>query len=184
MKADPLARAWARALFEVARAEDAVEKVDDDIATSVSAVRGHLRLKDALADPALPASRKAAIVAEVLDGEGVSPAVMGVVLSLVFAGKEEILSRVRDAYESVSEEARNVAIADVTTAVQLDDRTRAKLRERLATVAGKDVVLRERVDASILGGVVVRLGGRVMDGSVRGKLTKMREQLVSTRGEV
>ena len=67
--------------------------------------------------------------------------------------------------------------------MELDEGAKSGLKEGLAKVAGKDVTIREHVDPEILGGVVVRMGGKVMDGSVRAKLAKMREQMVASRSE-
>lgn len=182
MRTDPVVTAWAEALFAVAQAEDAVERLDADLRSAVQTVAGHRKLKDTLADQGLAPAQKGALVIEVF-GDVLAPTVVGALVALAQAGKHALLPRLAEAFESVSEKARNVAIADVTTAVALEGAQKEKLARRLETVAGKKVVLREHVDEAILGGVVVAMSGRVMDGSVKTRLAKMRERLAGARGE-
>ncbi|HEY5488953.1 MAG TPA: F0F1 ATP synthase subunit delta, partial [Candidatus Limnocylindrales bacterium] len=73
-------------------------------------------------------------------------------------------------------------VAEVTTAVPLDDALRASLTEKLIASLGRPVSLREDVDASILGGVVITVAGRVLDGSVASQLEEMRRALATTQG--
>jgi F-type H+-transporting ATPase subunit delta len=182
MATDPAVGAWARALFEIAQAEAAVEKVGADLKAAAETIRGHLKLKSALSDPDVPGPAKAAVVHDVL-GADVSPVVANAIVTLAQTGKQDLLGRIVEAYETVSEEVRGVAIADVTTAVELTDGLRDKLRKQLAGVAGKEVVLREHVDPQILGGVVVRVGGKIMDGSVASRLAKLKGQMVAARSD-
>lgn len=182
MRTDAAVKAWAGALFSLARAEDAVERVDADLRTAADTLLGHPRLRESLADPRMSPAKKGAVVVEIF-GEDLSPIVVGAIVSLVASGKEGLLTRIQDAYTEAREAELNVSIADVTTAVALDGAQAAKLGAKLEKIAGRTVVIREHVDPDILGGVVVRIGGKVMDGSVKAKLAKMRGQLAGSRSE-
>jgi F-type H+-transporting ATPase subunit delta len=181
MKAEQEPRRWAKVLFGLAEADGTVETVDADLESAISTMAGHVKLKQALADPKLPAAKKASIVAEVF-GE-ISPVVTGVLVTLAQEGATSLLPAVHVAYQQISEEARNVSIADVTTAIALDDKPASDLRAKLEMLAGRKVVIHEHVDPTILGGVIVRMGGKVMDGSVRSRLVQLRMQMAGRGSE-
>ena len=99
-------------------------------------------------------------------------------------GREEILEEVVLRYETLIEEHLGRVEVEVTTAVDLSEETFERLRERLGTILdGREVVLETRVDPNILGGAVFRLGGDMMDGSIRGRLNTLREGMMQ-RGVV
>lgn len=99
-------------------------------------------------------------------------------------GREEILEEVILRYETLLEEHLGRVEVEVTTAVDLSEETSERLRERLGTILdGREVVLETRVDPNILGGAVFRLGGDMMDGSIRGRLNTLRESMMQ-RGVV
>ena len=99
-------------------------------------------------------------------------------------GREEILEEVVLRYESLIEEHLGRVEVEVTTAVDLSEETFERLRERLGAILdGREVVLETRVDPNILGGAVFRLGGDMMDGSIRGRLNTLREGMMQ-RGVV
>lgn len=173
--------AWGKALYDLAQSAESVEEVDRDLAQAISLISGHSKLRETLADPKIPAKSKGAIVVEVFDG--LSPLVVGAVVALGETGDQNTLPAVYEAYQRTSEEARQVSIADVTTAVPLSDALRAKMLAQLEKTAGRKVVMHESVDGSIIGGVVVRMGGKIMDGSVKSKLVKMREQMAGRGSE-
>ncbi len=99
-------------------------------------------------------------------------------------GREEILEEVVLRYETLIEEHLGRVEVEVTTAVDLSDDTLERLRARLGTILdGREVILETRVDPNILGGAVFRLGGDMMDGSIRGRLNTLREGMMQ-RGVV
>lgn len=99
-------------------------------------------------------------------------------------GREEILEEVILRYETLIEEHLGRVEVEVTTAVDLSDEMLERLRERLGTILdGREVILETRVDPNILGGAVFRLGGDMMDGSIRGRLNTLREGMMQ-RGVV
>ncbi|CAN5198913.1 F0F1 ATP synthase subunit delta [soil metagenome] len=99
-------------------------------------------------------------------------------------GRETILDEVILRYETLVEEHLGRVDVEVTTAVDLSGETLERLRERLGAILdGREVVLETRVDPDILGGAVFRLGGDMMDGSIRGRLNTLREGMMQ-RGVV
>lgn len=179
MTTSEITGASARALFDLANAVDAVDAADVALRTIVETVRGNVELRDALADPALPADKKRAIMSELFAGAG-SPEAVAVASSVVERGHAAQLGDVLAAYGKIAEAERGIVVAEVTTAVPMADDTRASMVQKLSAALGRPVSLREKVDASIIGGVRINVGGRVLDGSLSSQLDAMRSALATS----
>jgi F-type H+-transporting ATPase subunit delta len=169
---------YARALFELASAAGDVDAVDAGLRTIVETVRGSVELRDALADTALPTEKRRAIVADLFSGP-VAPEAVAIAALAVERGLGGSLAQIAERFGEIAEAERGVLVVDVTTAVALTDALRASLTEKLAAALGRPVSLRERVDASILGGIRINVAGRVLDGSLSSQLDAMRATLGS-----
>lgn len=175
---------YARVLFDLATAADAVDAVDEDLKSVDKAVRAHVDLRDALTDTSVPVEKKRDVLRDIFGGE-VSPEVLSIVTLLVERNALEQLPVVAAAYGEIAERERGIVVAEVVTAVELTDALRASLTDKLNSAVGRPVTLRERVDGSILGGIVIKVAGRVLDGSVSGQLSDLRQALsnATTGGE-
>jgi F-type H+-transporting ATPase subunit delta len=96
---------------------------------------------------------------------------------LVEQGKTRDLTAIVDELVALASEQRDAAVAEVRTAVQLDDRQRDELAKALEQATGKKVELKVVIDPSILGGVIARVGDQVIDGSIKRRLEMARDQL-------
>lgn len=169
---------YARTLFDMANAADAVDAVDSGLRTIVETVRGSVDLRDALATDALPAEKKRAIMAD-LFSEAVAPEAVAVATVAIERGMGGKLEQIAERFTEIAEKERGIVVAEVTTAVPLTDALRASLTEKLTASLGRPVSLRERVDASILGGIRINVAGRVLDGSLSSQLDAMRNTLAT-----
>lgn len=177
---DSVVRGYAQALFAVAAAEDELDRVEDELYRFGKAVETQSKLREALTDPALPPERKIAVIREILEDKA-SRHTVALVGFLVDVGRTKDLSRILEALAEVVAEQRRKAVAEVTSAVSLDQERRAKLAKALSKATGKDLEVKVLVDPSLIGGVVARVGDLVFDGSVRRKLELAREQLARAR---
>ncbi|PKQ37423.1 MAG: ATP synthase F1 subunit delta [Actinobacteria bacterium HGW-Actinobacteria-1] len=114
-------------------------------------------------------------------GGDVAPEVLAVVTLLVDRGMVDRLGAMADAFTAIAEKERGIVVAEVTTAVPLTDDLRSKLTDKLSAALGRAVSLRESVDESLLGGIVIRVAGRVLDGSVTSQLRDLRQALLTAR---
>ncbi len=169
-------RGYAQALFSVAQAEDALEDVQDELFRFARALDQENQLRETLTDPALPVERKKAILQDIL-GTRASPHTVSIVGFLVEQGKTRELTAIVDELVALASEHRDAAVAEVRTAVQLDDRQRDEIAKALEQATGKKVELKVVVDPSILGGVIARVGDQVIDGSIKRRLELARDQL-------
>jgi F-type H+-transporting ATPase subunit delta len=177
---DAVVRGYAQALFAVAEAEGDLEQVEDELFRFGSAVEREPELRQALTDPALPAERKKAVIAELL-GRKTSRHTVALLGFLVDQGRTKDVPRIIEAMAELAAERRRRALAEVRTAVPLDAKRRDELARALSHATGKEVELKVLVDPSVIGGVVAQVGDQVFDGSIRRKLELARERLVRMR---
>lgn len=178
MTARAAAARYARALLDVAIKEGDPRQVEHDLVAFADLIGRHAELQKTLANPAVPAPRKRAIVeALVARAEGMSPIVVRLLALVAERDRLVLLPDLVAAYRDRLRQHQGVVEAEVTTALPLaEDRARA-LEASLAAATGNQVTMVAHVDSSILGGVVARIGSTVYDGSVRRQLEKMKEKL-------
>jgi F-type H+-transporting ATPase subunit delta len=130
-----------------------------------------------LTSPVVPPDRKQAALTELLPG--VSPEMANFLGLLTRRGRLDLLPGILAAFGELAREARGVETATVTTAVPIDERQKTLIASRLTQRIGKTVQVETRVDPAILGGVVAQIGDDVIDGSVRGRLERLRRSLLA-----
>jgi F-type H+-transporting ATPase subunit delta len=171
---------YARALFDVALKEADVQQVGRDLAGFAQLVAGHEMLARVLTNPALPAAQKRAIVEQLLARSGsIAPVTAKLLLLLAERDRLVLLPDVALAYENRLMEHARVVRAEVVTAIALPADRVAALQQGLAHATGRNVQLDARVDASIVGGAVAKIGSTVYDGSVTRQLEKMKDALIA-----
>lgn len=180
MADDRLIDGYAQAILAVAEAEGDLDNVEDQLFRFGRIVESRADLREALTDPGLPTDRKKGLVDSLLEGKA-SRNTIALLDFLMEQGRARDLPRIVSALTELASERRNSATAEVRAAVPLDEFRRARLRDALVRLTGRDVDLRVIVDDSVLGGVVVRMGDQVFDGTIRRKLEIAREQLAGSR---
>lgn len=181
MRTSDVAAGYARSLYDMAVLSDAVDAVDEGLTAAASAVRGNLDLRTALADTSLHVEKKRAVLRDIF-GDTVAPEALAMVTLLVERGRTDAIGEVARIFGEIAEQERGIQVAEVTTAVELDEAQRASITEKLTASVGRPVALRERVDPAILGGIRIKIAGRVLDGSIATQLEGMRRTLASAQG--
>lgn len=171
---------YARALFDVALKESDVEQAGRDLQGFAQLVAGHESLPKILANPAIPASKKRALIEQLIARAGsISPVVAKLLLLLAERDRLVLLSEIETAYQYRLMDHAKVVRAEIVTAVGLPGDRVAALQQGLARATGREVQLESRVDPSIIGGAIARVGSTVYDGSVTRQLEKMKETLTT-----
>jgi F-type H+-transporting ATPase subunit delta len=174
--ADPVVESYATAIFTVAQAEGALERVEDELYAFARAVQTNAELRDRLVDPGIDTGAKLGIVADLLGGRA-HPQTVSAVAYIVQAGRARQLGDITSALVQASAESRSQALAEVRSAVALDGEQQRKLAEALGRAAGRPVDLKVIVDPGVVGGLVAKIGDTVIDGSVARRLAELRTAL-------
>jgi F-type H+-transporting ATPase subunit delta len=171
-----VARNYAEVLFEIAGRSGQPERYADLIDAVAAAVQTTPRVQAVLMSPRIPKSEKARFL-----GAALKDTPRDFVLwlqALVKRGRQGILREVASEYLALVDEKMNRVRASVTLARQPDEKLRKTIEENLGRQLDKQVIATYLVEPDILGGAIIRVGERVLDGSVRRRMTKLRRQLL------
>jgi F-type H+-transporting ATPase subunit delta len=175
-----IARRYAEAVMEIAVSDRSVDRWLADVKL-IGEAFGDRHLAFILREPKIPARRKELILRDLLAAR-VSPAALNLALVLNQDGLVEIGPRLAQEFEQRYDDYRGQARGEVTTAMPLAPDERASIAADLQRITGKRILLEERVDPTILGGVVARVGDTLIDGSVRRRLHLLRDQIAQGTG--
>ena len=173
-----VATTYAEALYEAAADGDAVAAVAADVAAFAEVVEGSAELRAVLEDPEVHADqKKRAVVALV---EGANPLVVNFLQVLLDRGRIEDFPDIARAFQERVYRAQSRLEVRAITAVPLPDDLRARMVKRIEEKTGNAVNLTESVNPDVVGGLVLHIGGVVVDGSVRHRIDELRETLRHT----
>jgi F-type H+-transporting ATPase subunit delta len=169
-----IARRYAQAYFDLAREGGVIDRWGEEL-TAATAVLGDPKVARALENPQLSQPRRNELALSMLDGT--SPQLRNLVRLLLERGRIGVLGQVAEQYRRLADRASGVVRAEVISAVPLDDASTRRIRGALSERLGGDVETTVRQDPDILGGLVVHVGDRVIDSSVRTRLEQLRTAL-------
>ncbi len=175
-----VAKRYARALFSVAGKGGKLDAVQRDLSTVAAACKQSPELQRVLESPLVTADRKREIIDLVFKSD-IDALTRQFLHLLVDKRREEILPTVGEEFVRLADEARGLIRARAVVAGPLDDLQHASFLESLERRTGKTVELTVDVDPAIIGGAVVRMQDKVIDGSVRGALERIREEMLRER---
>ena len=171
---------YARALFDVVLREGGnVEQVQADFQQFVDLFAQHPSLAAVLGNPAIPAAKKQGVAQALIERAGpISPVVAKLILMLAERDRLLLLADIARAYRERLMDHQKIIRGDVTTAVPIAPEKLRSLEQGLQQATGRKVLLEAKVDPSIIGGAVTRLGSTVYDGSVTTQLERMKQTLI------
>jgi len=167
---------YARALFEVARAEGTIDEVEDELFRFARSFESSDELRNALTDEQVPAAKRQAIVEDLLGGKATATTTQ-LVSMVVGSGRGRDLPAIVDKLVARAASSKDLSVAEVRAAVALTDDQQTRLRAALANATGKQVTLKVVVDPSVVGGIVATVGDTVIDGSVRTRVDQLKSRL-------
>ena len=177
MKADPIVSAYAEALFCLASAEEITDRVEEELHELERLYKGNAEMKEFINSPRIKAEGKKDALVELL-GDKLSRVMLNHMHLIIDQERGRMLPKIAEEFYRLAAEIRGKVTGEVVTAVPISDETRRRLSEQLGKLTKKEVFLRTRVDESVIGGAIVRVGDKVLDGSVRTKLNQMKKQMV------
>jgi len=167
---------YAEALIAIGNAEGDTAAIEADLHTFANAVAGSPELQNTLSDSSIPAANRQQVVEDVLAGKA-GKASSAAISMIVGAGRSGDLPEIARALSSRLAGNRGSAHAEVRSAVELTADQITRLEAALSKKAGRPVSARVTIDPTVVGGLVTQIDDTVIDGSVRRRLTQMRETL-------
>jgi F-type H+-transporting ATPase subunit delta len=168
---------YASALFELANESSKVSDVEKDLATFQGLLDESPDLVRLVRSPVVSADDQARAIAAIVDKAGIGGLAANF-LKLVSSNRRLfVIQDIIKTYRALAAKARGEISAEVTSAIPLNNEQIATLKETLKASMGKDVTLQSRVDPSLLGGLIVKLGSRMIDSSLKTKLQNIKVAL-------
>jgi F-type H+-transporting ATPase subunit delta len=175
-----VAKRYAKALFEIANQQNITAEVEEQLKALVMAIQENADLEKFLHHPNITASAKMDAVKNGFKG-GLSDAVANTLQLLLERGREASIASLLEGYVKITNEALGRANAIVSSPYPLSDKESAEITKFFSQLTGKKIRLEQQIDKSLLGGIQVRIGDRLYDGSLKGKLSNMQKTLLNTQ---
>ncbi len=172
---EEIAQVYARALFEVAKEQGKLDLVREQLGQFADALNENGDLRVFFFSPYFSTEEKKDGLRRALDGA--DPAVVNFLETLLERHRMPAIFRIRDAYGRMWDDENQLLPVEVTSAVDLDDATVKSIGERIGEQTGQRVELTSKVDPSILGGIVLRVGNSILDASIKHRLDQLRKHV-------
>jgi len=177
MKNTVLAKRYARALFIVAKEEDAVDAFSEGLAAIAEVYNAEEAVRDGIGNPMYPVEARAKVMDYLADQMDASQIMRNFLQLLIEKKRATALPDIAESFQAMVDDDRNVCKGMVTTAVDLDSELSDQVKAALEKITGKTVILSSKVDPSILGGMVAQVGDVVLDGSLKTQLNSLKESI-------
>lgn len=172
-----LAKKYGRAIYEIAAQQNSLKKTEEDLVLIADAIRKNQNLKDFLNHPLLARDVKKDTLTK-LFADKVQPVVMQFCYVVMDRDRFEVFPMMVDYYVTMSHQGMGVEEAVVTSALPLSKSQAETLKEKLAAITGKKILLKQKVDAALIGGFTVQVGDRLIDGSVARSLQTLKAKMM------
>jgi F-type H+-transporting ATPase subunit delta len=172
------ARRYAQAAFEIALEKKELEQWQSDLQKVVDAVSDETFLA-ALESPKIRLDDKSRLLSKRLGK--INPLVSNMVKLLIERGGIGMIGKIADEFRRLLDSYRGIQTADITTAVPLDNTDKKKLAENLGRLLDMKIEIRSQVDPEIIGGIIARVSGKLLDGSTRTKLQALKRELAGRK---
>jgi F-type H+-transporting ATPase subunit delta len=177
MSATTIARRYAEALADVAIARNQIDQIDAELRTFAEMLRQSRELAHVFASPVQSHQDKGKVLEALIARTRPGAFTANLLRTMLTHYRLPLIAEVYEQYRRIINERRGIVVAEVTTAQPLDAAEQAQLGQRLEAITGKRIEFQFKTDATLIGGVVTRLGSVVYDGSVRTQLQGIEQRL-------
>lgn len=182
MQNQAVGRRYASALFDLAQEKGVLDQVLGELELVARMIEGDRYLYAVMQDVLISPSHKHNLVERLFGGK-VSPLVLNFLFVVVRKRREGHILEIFRVFQDLANEARGVVEVEIRSAIDLPEATVRNLEEKLVGRLGKRVKFKTQVAPELIGGLVVRVGDTLMDGSIRSRLRRMRDRLISAQAE-
>ena len=173
-----VARRYAAAIFDIARKQNTLDRTLEDV-QQIAKLFSNRKVSFLMREPKVPAQRKEKALRDAIQGRAL-PTSLNLALLLVQRNLVEYAPNIAAEFEQMIRDYRNEAVAEVTTATQIDATQSRTIQQALEERTGKTIIVHPHVDPAILGGVIARVGDQLIDGSIRYRLSVLEQQLLNS----
>lgn len=181
MKNLAISKRYAKALLIIAREDNRAEVYREELDRFSKLLTSQKILEQTISNPLYEAESRRKVLSVTLEKLELSHVMRSFLVLLFDKGRIGFIHSINTYYQTMADEIKGIARAELISAAPLPDESIDKIRKRLSDLTGKDVILRLAQDPGLIGGVVTKIGDLVIDGSIRTQLTNMKESL--KRGE-
>ncbi|EGL13628.1 F0F1 ATP synthase subunit delta [Paenibacillus chitinolyticus] len=171
-----VAKRYAKALFEAAKEQNTVAQVETELTEIVQTIQDHAELRSVLDHPNIDVPAKRQLLSNIF-ADRISPLVMNTIKLLIDRRRQSLLPIVLSDFVQISNESLGQADATIYTALPLSEVQVKEIADNFSRMTGKQIRVQTVVDPSLLGGITVRIGDRLYDGSLAGKLERLEKSL-------
>lgn len=177
MKNTILANRYAKALFSVAQEENAFDEYAKSLTEIATAMSTQPEVKDGVTNPLYPVDVRCKVMAHIAEAMGASQVIKNFLDLVIQKKRAAFLPDIAEAFQTLIDTQRNICQGTVVTAMPLTAELNDKLQATLEKITGKKVVLSTKIDPSIIGGIIAKVGDLVLDGSIRSQLQGLKESI-------
>jgi len=172
-----IADRYALAFMDLAQRQDMFDKFDSDLALVKETVGVNKDLKDFLEHPLIQASDKKDVIDKIFR-EHVSVYTLNLIKLLIDKNRLHILALLADHYKALLNKKRNISTAQIITAIEIDEETKNRVKEKLQKVFSMTIEVETQIDKEIIAGMIVKVGDKIIDGSIKTKFENMKKQVI------
>ena len=177
MTVNAYAGRYSQAIFRMALQEKDLNRWQTDLRKVATLLKDNA-VASLIANPKISGEEKSKMLSQRLGD--VNPLAVKLALLLAAKGKLAVIDDIAEEYQALVDNYRGIegtAIAEITTAIPLDNDYQLQIAQRITDIVGKPVLLKPKVDPAIIGGIIIRVGDKLIDGSVRTKLAALKKDL-------
>jgi F-type H+-transporting ATPase subunit delta len=172
-----IADRYAEAMLQIADENQTLDYVKNDIPLVANTIKENSDLKVFLEHPVIPLKDKKEVIEKIFDGK-INPSVITLVKLLIDRNRMFIYDAIVDSFKTLFNKKFNILTAKITTAINIDDGIKENIRLKLSEILSKQVEVELKVSPDILGGVIIQVEDNIIDGSVYGRLERIKQQLI------
>jgi len=168
---------YASAFMDLAEKQDMFDKFDSDLALVKETINTNKDLKDFLEHPLIQSNDKKDAIDSIFR-EHISNYTLNLIKLLIDKNRVLILSFLADHYKALLNKKRNISTAQIITAVEIDEEVKNRIKEKLERVFSQTIEVKTSIDKEIIAGMIVKIGDKIIDGSIKTKFDNMKKQLI------
>jgi len=172
------AKRYAQAVFELAKQKGDLDKWSSDL-SQIAAVSRDADAVSLLESPSIHFEDKAAVIKKVL--EDLNPLALNLVYLLMSRGRLSMAGEITGEFNALLDNLRGIEHGEAITAIPIDDAYKQQLEKQVSALIGKQIFLESHTNPALLGGIILKFGGKMLDGSTRTKLAVLRRELAGVK---